>query len=344
MVKTNQRKYVVLVAAILLVAGGFSFYFWWDGLVTYCPPPADPSIGNSKYFSYGEVTSHEDRSITGVKTSESFPTPQEWKEGFLAFMDTGILYPFQQQWHQFLIKHPGTDLPYIELRLKTRNTSGALVDVAACTVISFEWISEELDYDQVELKTEQEQIPRALSSEAWRVTPFVTAIKKEEQQKIMAKRKVALVSRYDAPYGVKRIRIPVLSGKMDHYMPELSRKLKEEAGRNFYALRAGEWYCVKMWIRNEDLKGQYRNRYQEYRDQNGEWLFAYFKAPSLEAVKPGQILPVDLLVVPYLFPPFHPKSEYRRAQIEKGEHIRPMPSVKIPRRRAFKEGIMQHCK
>jgi hypothetical protein len=341
---TIQRRYAVLVAPILLVAGVFAFYVWWEGLVTYCPPPADPSIGNSKYFSYGEVTSHEDRTIAEVKTSEIDPTPQEWKEGFLAFMDTGILYPFQRHWRPFLNKHPGTQLPYIELRLKTRNTSGALVDVAACTVISFDWISEEIDFDQANLEAEQEQIPVTLSSEAWRVTPFVTAIKKEEQQKIMAERKVALVSRYDAPYGVKRIRIPVLSGKMDHYMPELSRKLKEEAGRNFYAFRAGEWYRVKMWIRNEDLKGQYRNRYQEYRDQNGEWLFAYFKAPPPDVVKPGQILPVDLLVVPYLFPPFYPTSGYERAQIEKGEHIRPMPSVKIPRRRAFKEGIMQHCK
>jgi hypothetical protein len=332
------------MAAILLAAGGFAFYAWWEGLVTYCPPPADQSIGNSKYFSYGEVTSHEDRTIAEVKTSEPWATLQEWKEGFVAFMDTGILYPFQRHWRPFLIKHPGTQLPYVELRLKTRNTSGALVDVTTCTVISFEWISEEIDFDQANLKAEQDQIPRALSSDAWRVTPFVTALIKEEQQKIMAKRKVALVSRYDAPYGVKRIRIPVLSGNMDHYMPELSRKLKEGAGSNYSALRAGEWYSVKMWIRNEDLKGQYRNPYQEYRDQNGEWLFAYFKIPSLDAVKPGQILPVDLLVVPYLFPPFQPKSEYRRAQIEKGEHIRPMPSVKIPRRRAFKEGIMQHCK
>jgi hypothetical protein len=258
-------------------------------------------------------------------------------------MDTGILYPFQRQWRGFLIKYPGTELPYIELRLKTRNTSGTLVDVATCTVISFEWISEELDYDQAELKAEQEQIPRALRSEAWRLTTFVTGLKKEEQQKIMAERKIPLVSRYDAPYGVKRIRIPVLSGNMDQYMPELSRKLKEDVGSNYSALRAGEWYCVKMWIRDEDLEGQYRNRYQEYRDPNGEWLFAYFKAPPLAAVKPGQILPVDLLVVPYLFPPFQPKSEYRRAQIEKGEHIRPMPSTQISRRSAFKEGIMQYC-
>jgi hypothetical protein len=325
-----MKKHKRLTVILLIVAGTILYWGWTQTLVSYTPPQGNPKIGNTEYYQYSEIESHTDRTIGEITTSEDWPTIGEWRQGFEVFVETGVLYPFQQNWRGFLKKYPGTQFPYIELRLKTRNESGEVVDFSSCTLMSFEWISKDLNYDECQARTYPNKPSKLkLSSEAWRLSEA------GDKSKIIEASNVELLSNYDAPDGVRRVRIPVLPELLDsfgEYYPELAGKYKKY--NYIYAyLICGEWYRAKIYMRNEDISGQYRDIYSSVGsdDGHGRFLLAYFKTPAPGIVKQGQILPIDLLVVPDLYPPFNPMSDYRKEKIARGEHIIPRRKYMIPR-------------
>ncbi|OVE78280.1 hypothetical protein BVX99_00335 [bacterium F16] len=54
---------------------------------------------------------------------------------------------------------------------------------------------------------------------------------------------------------------------------------------------------------------------------DGMYVHTYFRTPEITEVLPGQIQPIDLLVVPGQTPPFHATHSYREKEVAKGKHL-----------------------
>ncbi|OVE77156.1 hypothetical protein BVX99_03440, partial [bacterium F16] len=216
---------------------------------------SETRISEYDYFKFRKVEIIDSKTVPVISSSDVWPTPKEWISEFEDFLDTGVLYAFQQEWRKFHQKFPEAQLPYIELSLKTRDESGQLVDFSTSSQIQFEWISNRVFFEEAQAREVQDKIFNRYIIEKWRWNsePFDKRNTKNvrihaEYKKLIDSGRVKIVGPYDCPFGVKKIRLPVLSSSLDEDLPELASNLKEYDPSRLACLRSGEWYSVKLYM------------------------------------------------------------------------------------------------
>jgi hypothetical protein len=126
---------------------------------------------------------------------------------------------------------------------------------------------------------------------------------------------------------MKRLRIPVLPLDLEHRFPELYTRMLQHFKETdedpdfdtFAFLRAGEWYKFRLNMRYDDMPENCG--VVAPKGRSDDLVDAYLKAPPPGAIQPGEIMPMDLLVLPNQYPPFDPTQNHRKEAVAQGKHI-----------------------
>jgi hypothetical protein len=216
------------------------------------------------------------------------------------------------------------ELPYLELRLKTKNEAGDLVDLTTLAYVRFIWISDEVNCDQYLKREMEDRIVNKPGSTTWQWSSESTAEPEwgAIQAQVMAEKGGQMNERLDMPYGARTFRVPILPSDYKEEYPRRAKAM-DAAGMGLrHLLRCGEWYRARVFLKYEDLPRQLHVVPEPRRE--GEYFSAYFQVPDAKQVKPGEIASVDLLVLPRMRPPFHPTQGFSAERIAKGEHVKPI--------------------